>query len=492
MGGADQWGNITAGLELIRRVEGDDRAGRRPGPRPELSAPARRDRPEVRQDGGRDLRLARPGPDLAVRLLPVLARPGRRRGRPPAADVHPQRPGRDRGDRGRGGGPARGAPRPAGAGGRPDRRGSMAPTVLDRVQEVSEAVFSRTLPSLGPEMLGVRLRAAARTRSCRPRSWPTAVRSPCPWRPACSARTARRAGRSARAACRSTRSGSARPMRPVPAPLPGGYLVLRSGKKAYRIVWVTARPRTRARARSRRTSMHRRRLEAALGEQDEGVEEEVGGLAAERRAGRVALALPAASAAASSLAAIRTSVASSVTFRPAASTPPSSRLVVYEPAGRFAARSAIVAQSVSSQAKPWPGPGEPGRRRGRSSSGSRDGRSARPGRRSGAGRRRRSRARSRRGAGRCRSSRPCATAGRGSASGSGPRRSRGSPRAPRGRPRPSIRTRPSARSWTIAGSRPPSAGPGDRSSGSKRRASRSRRPRRARSGPPGRPRPSPP
>ena len=47
-----------------------------------------------------------------------------------------------------------------------------------------------------------------------------------------------------------------------------------------------------------------------------------------------------------------TSVASSVTFRPTASTPPSRRDVVYEPAGRSAARAAIVAHSVSSHAKP--------------------------------------------------------------------------------------------------------------------------------------------
>ena len=45
-------------------------------------------------------------------------------------------------------------------------------------------------------------------------------------------------------------------------------------------------------------------------------------------------------------------MASSVTLRAAASTPPSSSEVVYEPAGRSAARAAIVAHSVSSQAKP--------------------------------------------------------------------------------------------------------------------------------------------
>ena len=42
MGGADQWGNITAGLELIRRTSGGEARGE-PGPRDRLqAAPARR------------------------------------------------------------------------------------------------------------------------------------------------------------------------------------------------------------------------------------------------------------------------------------------------------------------------------------------------------------------------------------------------------------------------------------------------------------------
>ena len=74
-GGSDQWGNLTAGVDLIHRVEGasvhalDDAAAHQGR------------RHEVRQDRGRQ-RLARPGDDLAVRVLPVLAqrrRPGRRR-----------------------------------------------------------------------------------------------------------------------------------------------------------------------------------------------------------------------------------------------------------------------------------------------------------------------------------------------------------------------------------------------------------------------------
>ena len=46
-------------------------------------------------------------------------------------------------------------------------------------------------------------------------------------------------------------------------------------------------------------------------------------------------------------------MASSVTLRAAASTPPASRRAVYEPSGRVSARSAIVDHRFSSQAKPW-------------------------------------------------------------------------------------------------------------------------------------------
>ena len=64
MGGSDQWGNITAGIELIRRVEGveahaltlphDDGGGN-----------------EVREDGG-GRGVARPEADVAVQVLSVL------------------------------------------------------------------------------------------------------------------------------------------------------------------------------------------------------------------------------------------------------------------------------------------------------------------------------------------------------------------------------------------------------------------------------------
>ena len=76
IGGSDQWGNITAGVDLIRRVDGRHVHA--------LTDPADHQgrRHQVRQDRGRR-RLARPGPDLAVRLLPVLAE--RRRPRRGAA-----------------------------------------------------------------------------------------------------------------------------------------------------------------------------------------------------------------------------------------------------------------------------------------------------------------------------------------------------------------------------------------------------------------------
>ena len=74
MGGSDQWGNITAGIDLIRRTP------RPAGPRPHLAAadPGRR-----RQDGqvGRRRGLARPRQDQPVPVPPVLDPDRRRAGR---------------------------------------------------------------------------------------------------------------------------------------------------------------------------------------------------------------------------------------------------------------------------------------------------------------------------------------------------------------------------------------------------------------------------
>ena len=90
MGGADQWGNITAGLELIRRTSAAE--GPTDGQDPAhglayklLLSPSGH---EVRQERGRRLGLARSRPDVAVRLLPVLAQHRRSRCRDVPALVH--------------------------------------------------------------------------------------------------------------------------------------------------------------------------------------------------------------------------------------------------------------------------------------------------------------------------------------------------------------------------------------------------------------------
>ena len=86
-GGSDQWGNLTAGVELIRRADG--------GPGARLRDPAGHPgrRHEVRQDRGRRA-LARPGDAVAVRLLPVLAQRRGREGRRAAAGLHVPQPRR--------------------------------------------------------------------------------------------------------------------------------------------------------------------------------------------------------------------------------------------------------------------------------------------------------------------------------------------------------------------------------------------------------------
>ena len=80
IGGSDQWGNLVSGVDLIRRVAGDRRAC--PGHAADHQARWH----QVRQDRGRG-RLAEPGPDELVRVLPVLAEPGRCRGAGSTAGV---------------------------------------------------------------------------------------------------------------------------------------------------------------------------------------------------------------------------------------------------------------------------------------------------------------------------------------------------------------------------------------------------------------------
>ncbi len=115
VGGSDQWGNITAGIDLIRRVRGAEAYG--------LTWPlvTKADGSQVRQERGRQ-RLARRRPHQPVRLLPVLAQHRRPRRRPLPPDLHPAGRGGDRRSRGRRGGERRRAGRPPQAG--PRRHGS--------------------------------------------------------------------------------------------------------------------------------------------------------------------------------------------------------------------------------------------------------------------------------------------------------------------------------------------------------------------------------
>ena len=113
LGGSDQWGNITAGIDLVRKIRGQkvhalvmpldhDRVGR-----------------QVRQDrGGHD--LARSGAHVAVPVLSVLAEHRRPRRRHVSEVLHVSRARRDRGDRARGGRRAGEARSAEGAGARGD------------------------------------------------------------------------------------------------------------------------------------------------------------------------------------------------------------------------------------------------------------------------------------------------------------------------------------------------------------------------------------
>ena len=83
LGGADQWGNITTGTELIRQ-------GRRRGFRPPLPADYQSRRHQVRQDRERQ-RMARPALYVALQVLPVLAQHQRRGRQALHQDLHAAR-----------------------------------------------------------------------------------------------------------------------------------------------------------------------------------------------------------------------------------------------------------------------------------------------------------------------------------------------------------------------------------------------------------------
>jgi len=237
MGGADQWGNITAGLELIRRIAGHDDAGndrahglsypllldptgQKFGKTAAGTAiwldPARtspfafyqfwldRDDAEV----GRLLRMFTLNDQAAIAALEAeaAARPEARLGqRALAADLTARVHGAD---------------------------------VLARVTAVSEAVFSRTLPQLGPEALAFAFEQLpnATVDSAAVAAGPVALGVAAGL--FASNGEARRAIGQGGLSVNEVRVSTADEA--LPAPLPGGYLVLRSGKKAYRIVRVTS------------------------------------------------------------------------------------------------------------------------------------------------------------------------------------------------------------------------------------------------------------
>jgi tyrosyl-tRNA synthetase len=237
MGGADQWGNITAGLELIRRVEAQDPAG---GDRAHgLSYPLLLDATgqkfgktaegtAVWLDPGRtspyafyQFWLDRDDADVG-RLLRMFTLLGQAEIEGIEAETasHPE---------------ARLGQRALGA---DLTRRVHGPEVLERVIAVSEAVFSRTLPSLGRDALAFAFEQL-----------PNATLGPAALAGGPVALSvaaglfgsngeARRAISQGGLSINEVRVTSADDV--LPAPLPDGYFVLRSGKKAYRIVRVRA------------------------------------------------------------------------------------------------------------------------------------------------------------------------------------------------------------------------------------------------------------
>ena len=233
MGGADQWGNITAGLELIRRIEGEadgarahglsyplllDGSGQKFGKTsagtsvwldPGRTSPYAfyqfwldRDDAEV----GRLLRMFTLESRSALEAIEAeaAAQPEARLGqRGLAADLTTRVHGAD---------------------------------VLARVQKVSEAVFGRALPSLGEEMLGFAYEQLPHA-VVPPEIVANGVVALCVATGLYASNgEARRAISQGGLSINEARVGSADD--PVPAALPGGYLVLRSGKKDYRIAWL--------------------------------------------------------------------------------------------------------------------------------------------------------------------------------------------------------------------------------------------------------------
>ncbi len=172
---SDQWGNLTAGTDLIHRVE-----GRRVHA---VATPliTKADGTKFGKTEGGTVWLD-PAMTQPVRLLPVLAqRRGRRRSASTCRVFTFRTPGGDRGARR---GDARSGPRPG------RRSGPWPPTsptlvhgaeATRRVQEASQALFGRgDLAGLDAATLRRRRRASCPGRPCRPAStrWPTCSRRP--------------------------------------------------------------------------------------------------------------------------------------------------------------------------------------------------------------------------------------------------------------------------------------------------------------------------
>jgi tyrosyl-tRNA synthetase len=238
-GGADQWGNITAGLELIRRVEGARDAGGHDGDDPAhalsyplLLAPNGEKFGKTAEGTSVWLDPERTSPyafyqfwldaddegvGRLIRLFTLLDRP----------TIEALE---------------------AAAAGAPERRlvqRALAtdltarvhgPEVAARVEEISEAVFSRRLPELGEETLAFAFEQL-----------PNAVLRPSDVAAGPVALTvaaglfssngeARRALSQGGVSINEQRLGGVDAA--VPAPIAGRYLILRSGKKTYRIARI--------------------------------------------------------------------------------------------------------------------------------------------------------------------------------------------------------------------------------------------------------------
>jgi tyrosyl-tRNA synthetase len=236
MGGADQWGNITAGLELIRRVEGQAGDGRErahglsypllldPGGRkfgktaagtsvwldPTRTSPFAfyqfwLDRSD--EEVGRLLRMFTILEEAEIEAIEAdgVVRPDARPGQHVlAADL--------------------------------TRRVHGADT-LARVEAVSEAVFGRTLPQLGPDALAFAFEQLPNAIVTSDALAGGPVGLAVATGLFSSNGEARRVISQGGLSINEVRVGSVD--EPLPALLPGGHLVLRSGKKAYRIVRVT-------------------------------------------------------------------------------------------------------------------------------------------------------------------------------------------------------------------------------------------------------------